>query len=267
MTLGAWCCAELIRYAFYGINTVDTKAVPFPLVWLRYSGFLILYPIGVSGEMLCAYHTLPLLQKGLCPSLGGLLAACPPHAETLLYVFLLCYLPGLPFLYLGMLGERKKRLYPKPAPKLAGVVFPLTKKVLLLLRAPRPARPQCAPRSARAMARGSRRGRGARRATARRPRLRARSLPPPWTLWTRRAPRASARRRTGASGAPPPRVGARGAAGPLTRARRGWAGMRGTSWSTSAPRLRARRTRSRWRRRGSTRCTRCLTWSPRTARA
>jgi hypothetical protein len=138
MTLGAWCCAELIRYAFYGINTVDTKAVPFPLVWLRYSGFLILYPIGVSGEMLCAYHTLPLLQKGLCPSLGGLLAACPPHAETLLYVFLLCYLPGLPFLYLAMLGERKKRLYPKPAPKLAGVVFPLTKKVLLL-RAPRPA--------------------------------------------------------------------------------------------------------------------------------
>ena len=50
------------------------------LVWFRYSGFIILYaecsfriapldslnryPVGVAGEMLCAYMTLPLLQKG-----------------------------------------------------------------------------------------------------------------------------------------------------------------------------------------------------------
>ncbi|KAJ1488137.1 tyrosine phosphatase-like protein, partial [Baffinella frigidus] len=128
MTLGAWCCAELIRYTFYGINTVDARLVPFPVMWLRYTGFIILYPIGVAGEMLCAYHTLPLIQKGLCPTLGGLLPTCSPNAEFLLYLFLVCYLPGLPFLYFAMLGERKKRLYPKAAPKLAGIVFPLTKK-------------------------------------------------------------------------------------------------------------------------------------------
>ena len=39
------------------------------------------------------------------------------------------YLWGLPMLYMTMLGERKKRLYPKPVPKPMGVVFPETKKV------------------------------------------------------------------------------------------------------------------------------------------
>lgn len=31
-------------------------------------------------------------------------------------------------MYLSMVGERRKRLYPKPVPKLQGIVFPVTKK-------------------------------------------------------------------------------------------------------------------------------------------
>ncbi|EKX48663.1 hypothetical protein GUITHDRAFT_105298 [Guillardia theta CCMP2712] len=141
MTLIAWSFAEIIRYSFYGINTVSPKSVPFVLVWFRYSGFIILYPVGVAGEMLCAYMTLPLLQKGMCPRFEGFLQTCPSYSVTLLYVFLANYVScedkacsavedgvwGLPWLYTTMLGERKKRLYPKPAPKLQGVVFPVSK--------------------------------------------------------------------------------------------------------------------------------------------
>jgi len=128
VTLITWSIAELIRFSFYLFNTVDPKIVPFPIIWLRYTGFIVLYPIGVAGEMISAYLTLPLIMKGMCPSFEGLVKECPSNAETLLYVFLFQYLWGLPMLYMTMLGERKKRLYPKPPPKLQGVVFPLTKK-------------------------------------------------------------------------------------------------------------------------------------------
>jgi hypothetical protein len=37
-TLITWSIAELIRYSFYAFNTIDPKLVPFPVVWLRYSG-------------------------------------------------------------------------------------------------------------------------------------------------------------------------------------------------------------------------------------
>jgi very-long-chain (3R)-3-hydroxyacyl-CoA dehydratase len=127
-TLVTWSIAELIRYSFYLFNTIDPKIVPFPIVWLRYTGFIVLYPIGVAGEMISAYLTLPLIRKGMCPSFEGLMTECPAGFETFLYFFLFQYLWGLPLLYTTMLGERKKRLYPKPAPKLQGVVFPLTKK-------------------------------------------------------------------------------------------------------------------------------------------
>ena len=87
-----------------------------------------MYPIGVAGEMISAYLTMPLLMKGMCPTFEGTVTSCPSNAVSLLYVFLFQYLWGLPMLYMTMLGERKKRLYPKPPPKLQGVVFPKTEK-------------------------------------------------------------------------------------------------------------------------------------------
>lgn len=56
------------------------------------TGFIVLYPIGVAGEMISAYLTLPLIMKGMCPSFEGLVKECPSNAETLLYVFLFQYL-------------------------------------------------------------------------------------------------------------------------------------------------------------------------------
>jgi hypothetical protein len=43
---------------------VPSQLVPFPLLFLRYSAFIILYPIGVSGEILTAWSIMPLLQAG-----------------------------------------------------------------------------------------------------------------------------------------------------------------------------------------------------------
>jgi hypothetical protein len=142
VTLVTWSIAELIRYSFYAFNTVDPKLVPFPILWLRYSGatltacsvyiashcahilahtrtrlcahvrhpstkrifaracararrththtgFIVLYPVGVAGEMISAYLTLPLLKKNMCPTFDGLRGQeCPSNVETLLYVFL-----------------------------------------------------------------------------------------------------------------------------------------------------------------------------------
>ena len=50
----SWASVEVPRYLFYvfAILTGDaTKKTPFPLFWLRYSLFAILYPTGITGEL------------------------------------------------------------------------------------------------------------------------------------------------------------------------------------------------------------------------
>jgi len=73
-----WCLA----FVFIAFLTVLHPSV----------GFIVLYPIGVAGEMISAYLTLPLIMKGMCPSFEGLVKECPSNAPTLLYVFLFQYL-------------------------------------------------------------------------------------------------------------------------------------------------------------------------------
>ena len=55
MMILSWALVEVPRYAFYvsAIATGDaTKKTPFPLFWLRYSLFAVLYPTGITGEIL-----------------------------------------------------------------------------------------------------------------------------------------------------------------------------------------------------------------------
>ncbi|CAH2068586.1 unnamed protein product, partial [Iphiclides podalirius] len=47
----AWSITEIVRYAYYAVNLV--KTVPQPLLFSRYSTFLVLYPLGITGELLC----------------------------------------------------------------------------------------------------------------------------------------------------------------------------------------------------------------------
>jgi very-long-chain (3R)-3-hydroxyacyl-CoA dehydratase len=47
--LAAWGLTEVMRYSYFALKQVD--AVPAWLHWLRYSAFLVLYPVGISSEV------------------------------------------------------------------------------------------------------------------------------------------------------------------------------------------------------------------------
>ncbi len=45
----SWALVEVPRYIFYAVN-LFTKNVPYPLFFLRYNLFMVLYPSGISGS-------------------------------------------------------------------------------------------------------------------------------------------------------------------------------------------------------------------------
>lgn len=79
--LCAWSTTEVIRYSYFALKQVE--AVPGWLHWLRYSAFLILYPIGISSEVAMTVKAL------LGPAAD--LAPWYPYA---LGAVLLSYIPG-----------------------------------------------------------------------------------------------------------------------------------------------------------------------------
>ena len=96
----AWSATELVRYSWYAVNLLSRPAAPH--TWLRYSTFLVLYPSGVAGELLCIHAALPQLE--LHRVLGLSLAAVARYAVFPSYVF------GLPLLYSHMLHQRARAL-------------------------------------------------------------------------------------------------------------------------------------------------------------
>uniref|UniRef100_A0A6B2KYF3 very-long-chain (3R)-3-hydroxyacyl-CoA dehydratase n=1 Tax=Arcella intermedia TaxID=1963864 RepID=A0A6B2KYF3_9EUKA len=91
----SWALVEVPRYLFYALN-LYLDNVPFPLFWLRYSLFAILYPTGITGE------------------LGQILSAMGDFKKSslalwyLLFVVVILYVPGSPFMYYHMIGQRKR---------------------------------------------------------------------------------------------------------------------------------------------------------------
>ncbi|KAF8693043.1 Very-long-chain (3R)-3-hydroxyacyl-CoA dehydratase, partial [Rhizoctonia solani] len=53
----AWSITEVIRYSFYACNLAGSE--PHFLVWLRYTTFYVLYPLGAWSENALTYSTLP----------------------------------------------------------------------------------------------------------------------------------------------------------------------------------------------------------------
>ena len=54
----AWSTTEVIRYAFYALS-LARSTVPGVLVYLRYTTFYLLYPLGASSEALLILSSLP----------------------------------------------------------------------------------------------------------------------------------------------------------------------------------------------------------------
>jgi len=93
----------------YAINLFSSP--PFLLTWLRYTFFIIAYPAGVSGELLCSYSAM--IYSGE----KDLLSVHLPNALNVTFSFplvilgiMLLYIPLFPPMYLHMFAQRKKVL-------------------------------------------------------------------------------------------------------------------------------------------------------------
>lgn len=89
----------------------ELNIMPYPLLWLRYSAFILLYPVGVASEMTMVYLAMPTIRK------NRPLSIFMPNAWNFAidyyvgcWLGVACYVPGLPELYLHMVKQRKKML-------------------------------------------------------------------------------------------------------------------------------------------------------------
>lgn len=107
----SWCCAEIPRYTFYVLNLVSSAELPYSAKWVRYSLFLILYPTGITGEVVEILISLPYVHK------HNILSISMPNSYNFSFSYyyalifaLLTYIPGSYIMYNHMLRARKKQL-------------------------------------------------------------------------------------------------------------------------------------------------------------
>ncbi|RXN31366.1 very-long-chain (3R)-3-hydroxyacyl- dehydratase 2 [Labeo rohita] len=105
----AWTVTEIIRYSFYTFSLLNH--LPYLIKWARYTFFIVLYPMGVAGELLTIYAALPYVQK------TGLYSITLPNKynfsfdyHTFLILIMISYIPLFPQLYFHMMRQRKKVL-------------------------------------------------------------------------------------------------------------------------------------------------------------
>lgn len=120
----SWASVEVPRYAFYvaALITGDaTKKTPFPLFWLRYSLFAILYPTGIIGELTVFFAAA---------NDPAFVARFTAFATFYYAKFLpIIYIFGSPFMIMNMVGNRKsafKKRFARPAPPPRGLSWPVT---------------------------------------------------------------------------------------------------------------------------------------------
>ncbi|XP_077879479.1 very-long-chain (3R)-3-hydroxyacyl-CoA dehydratase 1 [Ictidomys tridecemlineatus] len=108
--LVSWTVTEITRYSFYTFSLLDH--LPYFIKWARYNFFIILYPVGVAGELLTIYAALPYVKK------TGMFSIRLPNKYNVsfdYYYFLLItmasYIPLFPQLYFHMLRQRRKVLH------------------------------------------------------------------------------------------------------------------------------------------------------------
>jgi len=122
----SWTLVEIFRYAFYVAAIISgdaTKGTPYPLFYLRYSLFAILYPTGIVGELTVFFSAS---QDPAFLNLFG-----EEYASFVYYYimsFPAIYAPGAFPMILNMAGNRKrafKKRFAKPPPPPRGLVWPI----------------------------------------------------------------------------------------------------------------------------------------------
>ena len=92
----AWSITEIVRYSFYALQLLNR--LPTWLLWMRYTFFILLYPVGVTGEWLI--NASPIIAKGFSIS-----------AYPIFVVFLFAsYVYYFPILYKYMWKQRRSKI-------------------------------------------------------------------------------------------------------------------------------------------------------------
>ena len=106
----AWSIIEIVRYIYYIMSLFQKEYanfnIPYMLIWCRYSFFIVLYPIGVSGEMLTVWNARKDFNKFK-------IYQGDKHTFTaadLIYPIWILYIPALIYLYGYLFKQRKKVL-------------------------------------------------------------------------------------------------------------------------------------------------------------
>ncbi|MCO5565216.1 hypothetical protein L7F22_018889 [Adiantum nelumboides] len=106
----SWSITELIRYSFFGMREAFGVS-PAWLQWLRYSTFYILYPTGISSELGLIITSLPYVKASekYCIRMPNKLNIAFDNYFASI-VTLATYVPGSPYMYSYMIGQRSKAL-------------------------------------------------------------------------------------------------------------------------------------------------------------
>ena len=99
MVMFAWAISDVIRFSYYLALLLNVSSDM--LTWCRYTLFIILYPVGVAGELICLVASLQIVTG--TPSFIL-------YFKYSSYFLLLLYVPGFGHLYTYMLRQRQKVL-------------------------------------------------------------------------------------------------------------------------------------------------------------
>ncbi|KAH9545536.1 hypothetical protein CY35_12G052800 [Sphagnum magellanicum] len=110
ITFSAWALSEVIRCPYYALTLMGM--CPRWLTWLRYTAFIVLYPVGaLYGEMLVMYQSLdPVKRRNVYSSIFKWL---PFNYHSFIVVLMILYPCLWLVLYLHMFRQRQKKLSKK----------------------------------------------------------------------------------------------------------------------------------------------------------
>ncbi|KAK5878062.1 hypothetical protein CesoFtcFv8_025508 [Champsocephalus esox] len=108
--LVVWTITEITRYSYYTFNLLHH--LPYFIKWARYNLFIVLYPLGVIGELMTIYAALPFVRR------SGMYSMRLPNKYNVsfdyyycLIILMLSYIPLFPQLFFHMLRQRRRVLH------------------------------------------------------------------------------------------------------------------------------------------------------------
>nr|XP_025884060.1 very-long-chain (3R)-3-hydroxyacyl-CoA dehydratase 2 isoform X2 [Solanum lycopersicum] len=104
ITFSSWSLSEVIRYSHYALSCIGSP--PYLITYLRYTAFILLYPVGVGpGEIWLMYQALAFIKT------RNLYADTLPFSYYNFVKVLLLLYPLLWFkLYLHLFKQRRSKL-------------------------------------------------------------------------------------------------------------------------------------------------------------